>query len=169
MEQTLTFYNQCINKNKLNMCELPININKVNTEKIVLFNKELYKYIIGYKINDNIIPLCVKLSKINAYSKYYNDNLYMNFLLNDKEILKNILKYKVKLDNEPVYNNVYIKSKINLDVTKLYGNNLSLLDKNYAHFSVILLDSISNVYEKYYPQILLKRMLTCNKKYKKYI
>ena len=45
-----------------------------------------------------------------------------------------------------MYNNVHIKSKINLDITKIYGKNLSLLDKNYVHFSLILLDSISNVY-----------------------
>ena len=39
MEQTLAFGDQYINKNKLNMCELSININKVNIEKIVLSNK----------------------------------------------------------------------------------------------------------------------------------
>ena len=51
MEQTLTFGDQCINKNKFHMCKLPISIDKINIEKRTLFNKELYKYIIGYKKN----------------------------------------------------------------------------------------------------------------------
>ena len=35
MEQTLTFADQCVNKNKFNICELPTSIDKVNIEKII--------------------------------------------------------------------------------------------------------------------------------------
>ena len=35
MGQTLTFADQCVNKNKFNICELPTSIDKVNIEKII--------------------------------------------------------------------------------------------------------------------------------------
>ena len=38
-----------------------------------------------------------KTFKINAYGQYYKDNLCRNFLINDKEVLKNILKYGIKI------------------------------------------------------------------------
>ena len=53
---------------------------------------------------------------MNAYVEYFDKNSkYMNFLGNDEEILKNCNK---KFDIEPVYNDKYIKAKINLHVTK---------------------------------------------------
>ena len=84
-QETLVFDDQCINKNKFNICDLPISIDKVNFEKIVLSNKEPYdkgpcKYIIGYKINLGIMLLCIKISKINVYAKYSDiNNIDMNF------------------------------------------------------------------------------------------
>ena len=118
------------------MCELPINIDKVDIKKIVLSNKEPYgnkgscKYIIGYKINAGIIPLCIKISKVNVYAKYFNkNNIYMNLLINDKEILKKYIKIwdRIKsllgerFDSGPMYNNVYIKSKVNSYNTNFSG------------------------------------------------
>ena len=39
MEQTLTFGEDCANKNKFHICELTISTDKVNITKIVLSNK----------------------------------------------------------------------------------------------------------------------------------
>ena len=54
----------------------------------------------------------------------------MNFLFNDKEILEKYNKvwdeiknlFKNEFDSEPVYDDKYIKAKINLYDTNFYGN-----------------------------------------------
>ena len=91
---------------------------------------------------------------MNAYVEYFDKNSkYMNFLGNDEEILENCNK---KFDIEPVYNDKYIRAKINLHVTKFQGNKTPTEGEHYTCFSVILLDSIVNVDKKYYSQIFLK-------------
>ena len=59
-------------------------------------------------------------------------------------------------DSEPVYSDKYIKAKINLCDTNVYGNKTPIEDEHYTWFSVILLDSIVYVDKKYYPPIFLK-------------
>ena len=82
-------------------------------------------------------------------------------------MIKNIRKYnkvwdKIKklfrkeFDGEPVYNDKYIKIKINLYDTKFYGNKTPVEGEDCKCFFVILLDSILNVEKKYHPQIFLK-------------
>ena len=46
--------------------------------------------------------------------------------------IKNFLKKK--FDSAPVYNNLYINSKRNLNITDFYGNKSSVLGKNYTEF-----------------------------------
>ena len=66
----------------------------------------------------------------------------MNILISDKEVLKKYMKIwnkiknllKKKFDSALVYNNLYINSKINLNITDFYGNKSSVLGKNYAKF-----------------------------------
>ena len=61
-----------------------------------------------------------------------------------------------KFDNQPVYNNKYIKTKINLYNTNFYGNKTPIQGNHYTYFSVILLYSIVNADKKYHPQVFLK-------------
>ena len=61
--------------------------------------KDPYKYDIRYRFKGCNVPspLCMKLPNINAYAKYFDKNSkYMNFLVNEEKILKNILKYGIK-------------------------------------------------------------------------
>ena len=44
-----------------------------------------------------LIPLCIKLPQINGYVKYFNDNTCMNLLVYEKELLKNTMKYGIRL------------------------------------------------------------------------
>ena len=91
LEDTLTFGEKCINKNKFHMHKKPISIDGIDTQKIVLSSKELYgnKYFIGYDdYNDGIIPLYVRLPPMNALTKYFKDSKYMNLLVYDKELFK---------------------------------------------------------------------------------
>ena len=59
-----------------------------------------------------------------------------------------------------MYNDKYIKAKINLDNgrvnTNFHGNKIPKENKRHASLSVILQDSVVKVDEKYYPQILLE-------------
>ena len=92
----------------------------------------------------------------------------MNFLVHDKELLKQynaiwdkiINLLKKEFDSEPVYNDEYIKTKINLYNDKLntnfHGNKIPEENERFACFSVLLLDSVVQVNKKYYPHILLE-------------
>ena len=83
---------------------------------------------------------------MNPYVKYFDKNSkHMNFLVNDEEILDKYNKiwnkinnwFKKKFDSEPVYNDKYIKAKINLYHRNFYGNKTPTEVEHYACFSVI--------------------------------
>ena len=61
-------------------------------------NKIAFKYFIEYVSNSGIIPLYIILPQMNAYVKYFDkNNQCKNLLVHDKELLKNIMKYGIKL------------------------------------------------------------------------
>ena len=77
------------------MYKKSITTDKVEIEKIVLSKKDSYgnkgafKYFIGYKSNDGIIPLYIKLPQINAFAKHFDgNNKYMNLLVLDERLLE---------------------------------------------------------------------------------
>ena len=59
--------------------------------------KNSHKYFIGYNDNDNIIPLCIKLPQMTGYARKFNENATMSFIVKDKKLLKNIVKYGKQL------------------------------------------------------------------------
>ena len=61
-------------------------------------NKRAFKYFIKYVTNSDIIPLYIILPQMNTYVKHFDkSNQYKNLLVHDKELLKNIMKYGIKL------------------------------------------------------------------------
>ena len=74
----------------------PININEIEINRIVLFdktsygNKDSFKHYIGYKYTDkNISPLNIRLPQLTGYVKFFSDeNKLINFLVIDKKLLK---------------------------------------------------------------------------------
>ena len=122
------------------------------SNKELYLHKDLYKYFIGYNnYNVGIIPLHIKFPQMNAYDKYFDRNSkYMNLLVHGKEILKKdneILDkiknlFKKEFDSEPVYNDKYIKTKINLYNMNFYDNKMPKGNERYTCLSVVLLDSI---------------------------
>ena len=70
-----------------------ININKIEINRIVLFNKTSYgnkgslKHYIGYRHADGIIlPLNIRLPQLTGYVKHFSDeNKLINFLVTDKK------------------------------------------------------------------------------------
>ena len=69
-------------------------------EKDSYGKKGSFKYFIEY-INEADafpVPLCIKRPQMNGYIKYFdNNNKCINLLVHDKELLKNIVKYRVRL------------------------------------------------------------------------
>ena len=155
--------------------EVDIKIDEVDIRRIVLSsthsygNKGLFKYFIGYINNDNafLIPLCINLPQMNGYTKYFDiNNKYVNLLVHDKKLLKRYNEILDKIsnllqkgfDNEPVYNDKYIKIKIKIYNNRAYTNfqyNKIPKDNELCIcLSVILLDYIFvNSDKEYYPQI----------------
>ena len=176
-QEAVYFRKNGIVKSAFHKNKRPININEVDIEKIVLFHKkpnskDSFKYFIGYRHKDNAFPspLCVKLLQMNGYAKYFDkNNGYINLLVNDKEILKtyseiwNKIKSLIKrvFISEPVYNDKYIKAKIEIYNNRVYKNfqhNKIPKDNEYcACLSVIFLGSIFvNSDKEYYLQIFLE-------------
>ena len=60
-------------------------------------NKNSFKYFIGYNDNDVIRTLCISLSQMIGYARKFNENVTMSFIVKDKKLLKNIVKYGKQL------------------------------------------------------------------------
>ena len=95
-ERVLIFEKNCLNKNFFHK-------HKNLTDRIALFCKDSYgkkdsfKYLIGYIIN-SVKSLCIKIPQMNGYVNCFDsNNKYMNFLIHDKELLKNTMQYGIKL------------------------------------------------------------------------
>ena len=79
------------------------NIEDINVNNILVSKKESYgtknslKYFIGYNDNDNIRPLCIRLPQMTGYARKFDENATMFFIVKDKKLLKNILKYGKQL------------------------------------------------------------------------
>ena len=73
-----------------------INNNKIEINRLVLFDKTSYgnkdslKHYIGYRHTDGILsPLNIRLPQLTGYAKHFNDeNKVINFLVADKNFLK---------------------------------------------------------------------------------
>ena len=139
MEQEAVYFRENgIIKSAFHKNKRPININEVDIKEIALshtksYGKDLFKYFIGCRHKGNAFPspLCVKLPRMNANAKYFNDNSkHINLLVNDKEILTkyseiwNKIKSLIKkeFNSEPVYNDKYIKTKIKIYNSRVYTN-----------------------------------------------
>ena len=150
----------------------PINISEVNIDKTVLSNKTSYdeqganKYYVAY-LNGGLKPLHIIIEDIKLYT---ND---MVVLANDNELLKYIeiwrkiaiLLNRVALNkkgfySKPVYNE-YINTKIS-PYNENFHEFKKLTKDKYCGYSILLLEAISEVKIKYYPQTCLQKFFECN-------
>ena len=146
----------------------PININYVNTKKIVLYNKTpngeygANKYYIAY-LSGSFKPLHTILKDTKLYTNH------INVLANNNELLKYIeiwnkieslfnKKFNKKgLYSKPTYINESIKTKISSYNENIYDFK-KLTKDEYCGHSILLLESISEVENKYYPQTFLYKL-----------
>ena len=54
--------------------------------------KKTLKYFIGYKENDVIRPLCLRLSQMTGYIKKFTENIIKCLRVKDEQLLKNYNK-----------------------------------------------------------------------------
>ena len=60
-------------------------------------NKNSLKYFIRYTDNDIVRPLCIRLPQMTGYARKFDENSTMSFIVKNKQLLKNILKYGKQL------------------------------------------------------------------------
>ena len=66
------------------------NIEDINVNNILVSKKEPYgnknsfKYFIGYYDNDIIRPLCIRLPKMTGYSRKFDENATVSFIVKNK-------------------------------------------------------------------------------------
>ena len=94
--KVLGYGETCINKNAFQNDTTSINIDEVEINGIMLFdkisygNKGLFKYYTGYKHKGEAFPspLSTKHPQLTGNSKHFDgDNKCINFLVNDKKLV----------------------------------------------------------------------------------
>ena len=84
-EKTLKFDNTEVNKKEFCKSKQPNDSNLVNVGRMVISDKfrhndDGFKYFIGYKNYNIIRPLCIILSQMSGYTKYFeNEGKNMSF------------------------------------------------------------------------------------------
>ena len=92
IKKSIFYKNKAIN----NIEDIDLN-NILVSKKEPYGNKNSFKYFIGYNDNDVIRPLCIRLPQMTGYARKFNENTTMSFIVKDKKLLKNILKYGKQL------------------------------------------------------------------------
>ena len=100
---------------KFHQYKRPISIRNIDINEIVVsnkvsFGKKAFEYFTGYKDVKKLRPLCIFLSKMNAYRKDFGETKYISFLIKNDGLLakyseiwekvKNSIKEE--FDSEPV-------------------------------------------------------------------
>ena len=141
-------------------------------------NDKTYKHICGYLNNDTIQPLCVVLSQMDGYIKYFDDGgKNMTVVTDDekiyekyneiREVIRNILK--VDFTVGPVRDDIYLVAKLKIfnkiNRTTFNNNNYIPIERNhYICIPAIDIDSVLKIDKRLYPQASLEQ---CKYKLKK--
>ena len=181
-EKTLKFNNVKINKKEFHKSKQAIDLDSVDTDKIVVSDKfkhseEGFKYFIGYQENETVKPLCIILPQMNAYIKYFeNGGKNTSLLIKNTEVWEqyediwNVIKNKlnIKFHSQPIYESKYLKAKLrefdgNIN-TNFLGNNLPKENTDYTCIACITIDSIIRMNKKKLLKVYLEE---CKYKVKK--
>ena len=83
---TLKFGNVAVNNKKFNKSKQQIALNLINKDQIVVSDKfkhsdDRFKYFIGCKKGEVVKPLCIILPEMNEYSRYFENMIKGDNLL----------------------------------------------------------------------------------------
>ena len=181
-KKTLKFNNIRVNKKKFHKSKQPIDLMSVNVDQIVIsekfkHNNDSFKYFIGYQEGKIVKPLCIILSQMSGYIKYFEyRGMNMSFLIKDDEVWEkyeqiwDLIKNKlgIKFHSEPVYDKKYLKTKVReydgVIKTNFLGNDVPKENMHYTCIACITIDSVMKMDKKYFPQVYLEE---CKYKIKK--
>ena len=181
-EKTLKFDNIVVNKKEFHKSKQPINLVLLNVDQIVISDKikhnyDGFKYFIGYKEDDIVKPLCIILTQMSGYIKYFeNGGKDMSFVIKDddvlakyNEILNKIKRtLNIKLHSMPVYSEKNIKTKgkefNGVIKTNFLDDEIPKENEHYACIACINIDSIIRLEKTNYPEVYLEE---CKYKIKK--
>ena len=125
-ERALKFNNIRLNKKEFHKFKELIDLISVNVDQIVVsdkfnHNNENFKYFIGYQEGGIVKPLCIILSQMSRYIKYFeNGGKSMSFFIKDNKVWEEYQqicdmikdKLSIKFHSEPVYEYKYLKAKV---------------------------------------------------------
>ena len=179
----IKFGNKEDNKKEFYSSKQAISLDSVDLNKIVVskkwkINDTTYKHICGYLNNDTIQPLCVILTQMDGYIKYFDGGgKNMSFVTDDEkiykkyneiwEVIRNLLKTDFTVS--PVRDDLYLVAKLKIfnkiNRTTFDNNNYIPMEKNhYICIPVIDIDSVLKIDKRAYPQAYLEQ---CKYKLKK--
>ena len=128
-----------------------------------------FKCFIGYKEGEIVKPLCIILSEMSGYMKYFkNGGTNVSFMIkNDMCMDKyNDIRGKIKerlnikFHSMPVYDEKYIKAKVrefdSVIKTKFLGDKVPKENMHYTCIACITTDSVMRMEKKNYPQVYLE-------------
>ena len=93
-EKTLKFDNIRLEKKEFRKSKQPINLDLVNVDQLVISDKfnhgdDGFKYLIGYREDEIVKPLCIILPQMGGYIKCFeNGGKNMSFVTKDNNLLE---------------------------------------------------------------------------------
>ena len=148
-----------------------VDINNIVVNNKLKGNNDTSKYFIGYFNDvDSATPLCLILSQMSGYIKYFeNGGKNMSFKIEDESVyvkynqiwnkIKELLE--VKFYTEPVYDDSYIKTKVktfsDIIKTMFSGDEIPKERVEYSCIAYISIDSVLKVDKKNCPQVCLEQ------------
>ena len=147
-EKNINFENKKIKKSDFYKNKKVFKADEIHVDKILVSKKESHgtnksiRYFFVY--NDGVIrPLCIKLSQVIGYIKYFDSNKSMLFKVTDKKLSKNYTKIwgkvsnliDIKFHSQPIYgdNDKYIKTEIQICREKLNTQKKKIHHTNVCH------------------------------------
>ena len=131
-------------------------------------NKRVFKHFIGYQKGEIVKPLCIILSQMSRYIKYFeNGSKNMSFLINDDELwdkydkMWEVIKDKLGIIfySKPVYEYKYLKAKVGefdgIIRTNFVGNGIPKENMHYTCIACVTIDSVLTIDKKNQPQVYL--------------
>ena len=181
--QKIKFGDKEVDKKKIYSSKQATLLDSVDLSKIVVssrwkLNDTTYKYFCGYLNNDVIKPLCIILSQMNGYIKYFDDGgKNMSFVTDDEKVYEkydqiwNVVKglLKLKFTTSPIRDDKFILAKLKIfkkkNLRTFNNNNIVPIEKNnYICIPAIDIDSVLKIVKKAYPPAYLEE---CKYKLKK--
>ena len=101
--KNINFNEKKIRKNNFHKNKKINRIEDIDINNVLVSKKEPYgtknsfKYFIGYNDNDIIRPLCIRLPQMTGYARKFDKHVTMSFRVNNKQLLKNTVKYGKEL------------------------------------------------------------------------